>query len=219
MNIIILAPPLAGKGTISKMLVDKCNLTHISTGNIIRNSIEEIKQINPLVEEELKQGMLVSDEIVNKLLSNFINKHQNRGFIFDGYPRNKEQIHSLDLILKENNLKIDYVFYLNMGLEVLKRRLENRRVCEDCQATYNISNPEFAPKVENICDQCGGKLIVRDDDNFESFKVRYDTYNDVTQPVVDYYKDLGILIELDFENSKESLNAIIEMVTKDLNND
>lgn len=201
MNIILLAPPGAGKGTQAELLKEKYALNHISTGELLRNVASRDDELGETVRNFQKNGMLVTDEIVFQVLKDYLDKSVNKDFLFDGFPRNKNQAEVLDSLIEN----IDYVFYLDVGEPVLESRMVGRRMCSECGSVYNINIDSLKPKKDSICDKCGGGLYQRSDDNKESFKVRYQEYLEKAAPLIDYYQNRKILYKIDSERTKEEV--------------
>lgn len=193
-NIIFIAPPGAGKGTQSEFLEKKYNYVHISTGDLFRNEIKNGTELGKKIENIMNSGLLVSDEIVTDVLRNRLLKDDvKNGFILDGYPRSYEQCSLLDNLLKELNLNIDIVIYMDLSMEDALHRVLGRLTCPKCKRGYNKFDSNLSPKQENICDDCNVKLVSRNDDNEESFTVRFEQYMNSIEPIIDYYKKMGIL--------------------------
>ena len=209
-NIIFIAPPAAGKGTQSELLVSEFGYNHISTGDLLRSKQNDSSELGNYIKDLLSQGKFVDDEIVTKLLSDKLSSIDGP-FILDGYPRNIEQANILENVLKSLNLSIDAVIYLNVDSETAMKRALGRVSCPKCNKIYNKYIEEKMPKVTNICDDCGVELIGRSDDNEESFKIRFDTYINQTQPLLDYYKSNGLLVIIDKVNTP---NETFEEVKK-----
>ena len=209
-NIIFIAPPAAGKGTQSELLVSEFGYNHISTGDLLRSKQNDGSELGNYIKDLLSQGKFVDDDIVTKLLSDKLSSIDGP-FILDGYPRNIEQANILDSVLKSLNLSIDAVIYLNVDSETAMKRALGRVSCPKCNKIYNKYIEEKMPKVTNICDDCGVELIGRSDDNEESFKIRFDTYINQTQPLLDYYKSNGLLVIIDKVNTP---NETFEEVKK-----
>ena len=214
-NIILIAAPAAGKGTLSELLVEKYNYVHISTGDLLRDVSREESELGKKVSNMLKNGELVTDEIVFELLENRLSKEDTlNGYILDGFPRTLEQAYKYDEILKKLNKDLGIVAVLNTEYETLKKRIVGRVLCSDCGSIYNTLTGVNTPKVENICDKCGGSLYKRSDDNEESFKTRYETYLEKTKPLIEFYQEKG---NLHFINSdtKEKMLEEIEVLLHD----
>lgn len=196
-NIIFIAPPSAGKGTISTKICEKYNIPHISTGDLLRDEIAVQSKIGIQVKEAMSKGELVSDDVIIKLLKKRLSsKDTKRGFILDGYPRNISQAESYDKLLEELDLGMGTVIYLDISMELAMKRALKRIVCPKCGLSYNPLDKELSPITEGICDSCGSKLIQRSDDNEESFIKRFDTYMKETYPLIDYYDKRNSLAKI-----------------------
>ncbi len=187
MNIVLLGPPGVGKGTQAQILAKKLGLKWISTGDILRKEVAEGTELGKKAEKYMKEGKLVPDDIIIEI----IKKHlSSSGVIFDGFPRNLSQAKALEKIMN-----VDKVIFLNCPEEVVIFRLTNRRICVKCNRVYNlISNP---PKNDEVCDVCGSKLVQREDDKPEVIRKRFRVYNEETKPLLSYYREKGILYEID----------------------
>ena len=205
-NIVFVAPPAAGKGTQSDLLVKKYGYKHISTGDLLRGEVASGSVLGKEIETKMKNGELISDEIVNELLFKALD--DDRPFILDGYPRNSKQIEYLEEILNKVNKNIGVVIYLNVPESVAVNRACGRMICPNCNATFHKT--ENKPKVDGICDNCASSLIVRGDDNEETFKVRFNTYIENAKPILDYYNAKGLLQIVD----KININEVSEEIEK-----
>ena len=212
MNIILLAPPAAGKGTQAELLKQKYNLNHISTGNLLRSASSEESDFGRDLKKMLESGNLVDDEIVLKVLNNYLNKTINQNLLLDGFPRNIYQAEKLDEMLKEKNSQIDYVFLLDVSKEILLDRILGRRLCKSCGAIYNVNIDSLKPKNNSICDKCGNELCTRSDDNEETFNIRYQEYLEQTSPLINYYQESGKLYQIDSSLSLEEIFKQIEEI-------
>lgn len=194
MKIIMLGAPGAGKGTQAKMISEKYDIPHISTGDIFRANIKNGTELGKKAKSYMDQGLLVPDELVVDLVVDRVNKDDCvKGYILDGFPRTIPQAEALDAALGED--KIDYAIDIEVPDENIITRMSGRRACVGCGATYHIVyNPT---KTEGICDACGEKLILRDDDKPETVQKRLGVYHEQTQPLIDYYKKAGCLVEMD----------------------
>ncbi len=202
MRIVLLGAPGAGKGTLAKDLVRFLNVPHISTGDMFREAVSSGSDLGKQVEQILKTGALVPDEIVNELVKERLSRRDCRnGFIFDGYPRTVQQALALDEMLKEMDQKLDAVLYLKVDEDVVVKRLTNRRICPRCGRIYNLLS--MPPEEDELCDDCKVKLIQRDDDREEVVRNRFRVYNELTAPLIDYYERKGILLELDSSTDHE----------------
>ena len=199
-NIIFIAPPAAGKGTQSELLVNEYGYIHISTGDLLREKQNDGSDLGNKIKELIKRGSLVDNEIVTELLKDKLSTIDGP-FILDGYPRNIEQANILNGILNELNKTIDVVIYLDVDSDTAMKRALGRISCPKCNKIYNKYNDSMKPKNDNICDNCGMELLGRSDDNEESFKVRFDTYINNTKPLLDFYKNEGKLVIIDKINT------------------
>ena len=212
MNIILIAPPAGGKGTQSELLCSKYNIAHISTGDLLR---AEVENGNTELKKIMDTGMLVSDEIIFDLIKKRISSNDTiNGYLLDGFPRNIEQAKTYDEILKELNKDIGYVIELDIDPELASKRISGRRSCPKCGATYNIYFDGMKPSNENVCDKCGSTLTKRDDDNEETYKTRYNTYLEKTKPLIDYYKEKGVLYVVDANGTPEQTFKNIEDIVR-----
>ena len=200
--LILIAPPQAGKGTLAKMIVDKYNIPHISTGELLRYEMEIGSDIGKLITKKMNDGILIEDNIVTKLLKERILKEDcKQGFILDGYPRNILQVDIYLNLMKEINRDPGVVINLFVDFEILLNRVKGRLVCKDCGASFNILSDNSIPKIDGICDRCEGSLKKRSDDNEKVFKDRFDLYEEKTQPIIEYFKSKDIkVMELNSEN-------------------
>lgn len=196
MRIIMLGAPGAGKGTQAKRIADKYKIPHISTGDIFRANIKNGTELGQIAKAYMDQGLLVPDDLVVDLVVDRIKQDDCvNGYVFDGFPRTIPQAEALDAALKELNEKIDYVVNVEVPDSNIVERMSGRRACLKCGATYHL---QYIPtKVEGICDDCGSELVLRDDDKPETVRKRLRVYHEQTQPLIDYYKKQGILVEVD----------------------
>ena len=219
MNIIFIAPPAAGKGTLSDKLVSKYNYRHLSTGDLLRAEIKKENDLGKKIEEIISRGELVSDDIITELLKNEL-KATDSKFILDGYPRNIAQAETLKEIFNELNIENYVTIYLDLEEELAMKRALGRVICGGCGASYNTYFENFMPKNEGICDKCGSELKHRSDDTEETFKKRFSTYVEKTSPVLDYYKDLNKLQVINANvESDEVFKIIVEQILEDGNVD
>ena len=210
---MLIAPPAAGKGTQAELIVEKYHIPHISTGDILREISKEDSEMGEYVRETLASGKLVKDEITYQLIEQRLGKEDcKNGFIIDGFPRNLDQAVEYDIILKRLGYEVGNVIFINIDKKILEKRITGRRICESCNAIYNINDEKSTPKVESVCDVCGGHLYQRSDDNLESFNTRYETYETKTNPIVEHYKAQNVLTEIDGNDSVENIFAKIDEV-------
>lgn len=215
-NIMFIAPPAAGKGTQAEIITAKYNIPHISTGDILREIAKEDSEIGNYVAETMASGKLVKDEITYQLIEDRLSREDcKNGFIIDGFPRNLDQAIEYDKILARLGYEVGNVFLLNISTKTLEKRITGRRVCEDCNAIYNINDTAKAPQVESVCDKCGGKLYQRKDDNLESFQTRFAMYQEKTEPIIEHYRKQNVLHEIDSNNEfDEVFRQIDEIISK-----
>lgn len=196
MKIIMLGAPGAGKGTQAKQIAEKYQIPHISTGDIFRANIKEGTELGKKAKSFMDQGLLVPDELTVELVADRIVKDDcKNGFVLDGFPRTIPQAEALDATLAKMGEKMDYAIDIDVPDENIVNRMSGRRVCLDCGATYHIVN--IPTKKEGICDKCGKEVILRDDDKPETVQKRLSVYHEQTQPLIDYYKNQGILKSVD----------------------
>ena len=192
MNLLIMGPPGAGKGTQAEVLVKELQITHISTGDMFRNAIKEGTEMGKKAREYMDRGELVPDEVVVGMVKDRLSQPDcAKGFLLDGFPRTLPQARALDETLQSMGIKLDGVINIDVPRERLMARLTGRRVCKNCGASYHILfNP---PQTPGKCNACGGELYQRSDDNEEAVANRLDVYEAQTQPLIDYYKEKGLL--------------------------
>ncbi|MFQ9932917.1 MAG: adenylate kinase [Lachnospiraceae bacterium] len=212
MKIIMLGAPGAGKGTQAKMLADKYEIPHISTGDIFRANIKNETELGKKAKEYMDKGLLVPDELTVNLVVDRIKQDDcSKGYILDGFPRTIPQAEALDKALSDLNDKLDYAINVEVPDENIVKRMSGRRACVGCGATYHIVH--IPTKVEGICDRCGKELILRDDDKPETVEKRLKVYHEQTQPLIDYYQGKGILKEVDGTvDMKEVFDAIVNIL-------
>lgn len=216
MNLILFGAPGAGKGTQAVELAKRFNLIHISTGEIFREAIAEHSEMGEIANSYISKGNLVPDDITVKIVKERLAQEDcKNGFILDGFPRTLPQAECLDQICLELNISIDHVIDIEVNEDELIRRLSGRRVCKTCGASYHI---DFNPsKVENVCDKCNGELYTRKDDEKESVAVRLKTYKSSTMPLINYYVNKGILVEINGQQEiNDVLNEIVEKIGEKL---
>ncbi|ADQ66513.1 adenylate kinase [Halogeometricum borinquense DSM 11551] len=209
-HILLLGAPGAGKGTQSKRLASEFDLEHVTTGDALRaNKDMDISDMDfeyDTPREYMESGDLVPDDVVNEIVKTALQEAD--GYVLDGYPRNIEQAEYLTEITD-----LDAVLYLDVSEEELVERLTGRRVCDDCGANYHV---EFAPPEEDgVCDDCGGELIQREDDTEETVRERLTVYHKNTEPVVNHYRDEGVLVEIDGEQTPDGVFDDVAEVVED----
>ena len=208
MKIIMLGAPGAGKGTQAKKIADVCKVPHISTGDIFRANIKNGTELGAKAQDYKKKGLLVPDELTCDLVVDRIQQSDCKdGYILDGFPRTIPQAEALTNALNAIDQKMDYAINIEVPDENIIGRMSGRRACVGCGATYHlVYNPT---KVEGVCDVCGEALILREDDKPETVKSRLDVYHEQTQPLIDYYKNQGILVEVDGTKNMDEVFADI----------
>ncbi len=212
MNIIMLGPPGAGKGTQAKMMVERLSIPQISTGDMLRAAVKEGTELGKKAKEYMDSGKLVPDEVVIGIVKERLAQSDcDRGFILDGFPRTIPQAEALDKVLGELGKKIEYVINVAVPNEELLSRLTGRRTCKKCGAMYHVVfNP---PKKEGVCDKCGGELYQRDDDKEDTIRQRLKVYEDQTAPLIKYYRKKGVLYDVDGTGSiPEILQDILKVL-------
>ena len=211
MKIIMLGAPGAGKGTYAKQITQKYGIPAISTGDIFRENIKAGTELGKKAKSYMDAGNLVPDELVCDLVVDRLKQDDcKKGYILDGFPRTIPQAEALTEALKKQDDSIDFALEINMADEAIITRMAGRRVCKNCGATYHVVN--IPPKKEGICDECGGNIILRDDDAPETVKKRLEVYHEQTAPLIEYYKNLGLLSVIDGSKGLEQCVADISAV-------
>ena len=196
---ILTGGPATGKGTRSDILAKALNIPHIATGDMLRN----VAKTNEDIAQKLQKGELISDDIITKLLEDRINEEDCKpGFVLDGYPRTYSQAVLLDELLKRNNRQITKVMELVVQDEWAFKRILERKKCDKCGESYGI---DFPPKVEDVCDKCGGHLSVRTDDTKETLTKRINTYKENAKAILDFYREKGLLMTVDASHNPETV--------------
>ncbi|WP_394282913.1 adenylate kinase [Frisingicoccus sp.] len=211
MKIIMLGAPGAGTGTQAKKIADLCKIPHISTGDIFRANIKQGTELGKKAKSYMDAGELVPDELVCDLVVDRIQQDDcTEGFILDGFPRTIPQAEALTEALNAIEQKMEYALNIDVPDENIIHRMAGRRACVGCGATYHL---EFAPtKVEGICDVCGEKLILRDDDKPETVTNRLNVYHAQTKPLIDYYDKKGIVYTIDGTQSMDKVFSDIRKI-------
>lgn len=212
MKIIMLGAPGAGKGTQAKKIADKYNIPHISTGDIFRANIKNGTELGRKAKEYMDKGLLVPDELTLELIMDrFKSDDCKNGYVLDGFPRTIPQAEALEKALSEAGEKIDFAINVDVPDEAIVARMSGRRACVSCGSTYHI---QYAPaKKEGICDRCGKELILRDDDKPETVQKRLDVYHTQTQPLIEFYTDKNVLVNVDgTAEMEEVFKAIVNIL-------
>jgi adenylate kinase len=207
-----MGPPGAGKGTQAEALVRKLGITHISTGDMFRSAMKEGTEMGIKAKEYMDKGELVPDFVVVGMVKERLSqKDCSGGFLLDGFPRNVVQAEALDETLKSIGSNLDAVINIVVPREKLILRLTGRRICRNCGASYHVLFKK--PRVEGICDICGGEIYQRSDDNETAAKNRLYVYDANTQPLIDYYGKRGLLRNI---NGDQEINKVMEDIFKSL---
>lgn len=206
MKIILLGAPGAGKGTQAKGITDRFNIVHISTGDIFRKNIKEQTEIGKIASSYINKGQLVPDEVTVELVrQRLMEPDCQNGYLLDGFPRNLNQAEQLS---KFDNC--DYCINLNIPLEKLIKRLTGRRICPNCAKSFHVDMLNG----RTACDECNVNLVQRDDDHEEQVKARLVVYNNQTQPLIDYYKAKGVLVDIDADGKIEEISERVRQAIK-----
>lgn len=199
-----MGPPGSGKGTQASVISQKLGVAHIATGDMFREAVKRGDELGAEAKAYMDQGLLVPDEITIRMLLQRISEGDcANGYILDGFPRTLEQARALDRALGQQGQSVDVVVYFRVSTEELVRRLSGRLICRNCQAPYHrVTSP---PKVDGVCDRCGGELYQRADDSPETVRKRLDMYFSETAALKDYYRGAGKLVEIDGEESVDDV--------------
>jgi len=217
MQILLMGPPGAGKGTQAVKLVEKFQIPQIATGDMFRAAVKEGTELGKKAKACMDAGTLVPDEVTVGIVRERLAKNDcKNGFILDGFPRTVEQAKALEKILSDLNLKLTKVLNIHVPAEKLIERAVGRRICKNCGATYHVKFN--APKVENACDKCGGQLYQRADDNEQTMTKRLSVYEDSTRPLIDFYKNVGLYVEIDGTKPIDKVTEELENVLLSVKN-
>ncbi|ERJ12367.1 adenylate kinase [Haloplasma contractile] len=216
MNLLIMGPPGAGKGTQAANIVKEYNIPHISTGDMFRAAIKSGTELGKEAKRYMDQGDLVPDSVTCGIVKERLSKDDcKQGFLLDGFPRTVAQAESLEQILEDLDMNINTVINIKVDNNLLINRLVKRRICKDCGATYHLDfNP---PKEEGICDVCGGDLYQRKDDNPETVENRLDVYAKQTKPLLDFYREKDLIQNINGEQDIDKVFSDIKSILKGIN--
>ena len=206
-NIILVAPPAAGKGKLAKKL-EELGYNSLSTVEMLR----EKSKTDEVLNEMMKKGSLISDDIVFNILEEKIVSLDDKNYILDGFPRTVNQAIMYDNLLEKLDKDIGVVIYLDVDKDILLKRTITRRVCPNCKKSYSTITESLKPKKENVCDVCKSSLIQRTDDTEDIFEVRYNEYMDKTYPLINYYEEKNILHHIDTTDSDETYKRVLKLI-------
>lgn len=206
-NIILVAPPAAGKGTLAKKL-EELGYISLSTGDMLREKSKK----DEVLSDMMKKGTLISDDIVFKILEENLILLGDKNYILDGFPRTVNQAIMYDNLLEKLNKDIGVVIYLDVDKDILLKRTITRRICPDCKRSYSTITENLKPKIENVCDVCKSPLIQRADDTEDIFEVRYDEYMNKTYPLINYYEEKNILHHINTTDSDETYKRVLKLI-------
>lgn len=214
MRLVLLGPPGVGKGTQASNIVEKYNIPHISTGDILRENIKNNTDLGKTAKDYMDKGLLVPDELVVSIMKNrLVEDDCKDGFLLDGFPRTVEQAKALDAELASLDIELDKVINLEADEEVLVERITGRRICKECGTTYHVRNNP--PKEAGICDLDGEELFQREDDTVETVTTRIEVYENQTQPLIKYYEDQDLLLNIDGVGTIENIfSEIVDSLEK-----
>ena len=209
MNVLIMGPAGAGKGTMSDLILKEYDIPHISTGDMLRANVANHTDLGNKAKAYMDAGKLVPDEVINAMVEDRLQQPDcQKGYLLDGYPRTLVQAKEFERIAAKIGKPVECVLGLEADFEVLKDRITGRRICPKCGATYHIHN--FPPKVEGVCDNCGEKLVQRSDDTVEKLTKRMEEYEKSTKPVIDFYDQKGLVTHLDASGKPEAVFGAIK---------
>ena len=213
MKIILLGPPGAGKGTIAKVLTQYDGSVQISTGDILRAAIAAGTELGRQAEATMKAGDLVSDDLIMGIMEERLKEDDCKsGYLLDGFPRTIPQAQSLTVLLDKMGEKLDFALELDIARDIIVDRLTTRRTCTQCGEIYNIKFKP--PKQEGICDVCGGNIVQRDDETEEAINNRLEVYAEQTAPLVDFYRNEGLLLSVQHSDGKAILELLKSRLTQ-----
>ena len=215
MNILIMGPAGAGKGTMSDLILKEYDIPHISTGDMLRENVRSNTELGQEAKSYMEAGKLVPDDVINAMVEKRLQEADcQKGYLLDGFPRTLVQAQAFEKIAEKIGKPVESVLALEVDFEVLKERITGRRVCPKCGAIYHIHN--FPSKVEGVCDTCGSELKQRSDDTVEKLTQRMEEYESSTKPVIDFFEEKGVVTHLNaaekpdivFGKIKEALNKL-----------
>jgi len=204
-NLIILGAPGAGKGTQAARIAEELGLSHLSTGDLLREAVAEETELGRKAQDYMNRGELVPDDLILSMIGSHLEEDRDSGWILDGFPRTLPQARALSGMLEENGIELDHVILLDVSPETVIKRITGRRVCRECGAVYNVET-----MTDQTCTECGGELIIRDDDREETVRRRFDVYREQTEPLIEYYRSSdGLLLEVDASGDIDEITSSI----------
>lgn len=213
MNILIMGPAGAGKGTMSDLILKEYDIPHISTGDILRENVRNNTELGLTAKSYMESGRLVPDDVINAMVEKRLQEDDcQKGYLLDGFPRTLVQAQAFEKISEKIGKPVECVLALEVDFDVLKERITGRRVCPKCGAIYHIHN--FPSKVEGICDVCGSELKQRSDDTVEKLTQRMEEYENSTKPVIDFFEDKNVVKHL---NAAEKPEIVFGKIQEALN--
>ncbi len=205
LRLALFGPPGAGKGTQAQLLQEQLDIPHISSGDLFRFHVQQSTELGRIAAEYMNQGLLIPDTVgVGIVLDKVMELGPEAGFILDGFPRTRDQANILDATLAEKSRGLDKALFIRVPEEELVRRLGGRFVCRQCQSPHALSEAE--PGVSSTCQRCDGELYQREDDRAEAVQARIEVYHRQTAPVLDYYREQGLLAEISGVGAIEDIN-------------
>ncbi|MBE6109751.1 MAG: adenylate kinase [Erysipelotrichaceae bacterium] len=209
MNILIMGPAGAGKGTMSDLILKEYDIPHISTGDMLRENVRNNTELGKMAKTYMEAGKLVPDDVINAMVEDRLQQPDcQKGYLLDGFPRTLVQAEEFKKIAEKIGKPVESVIALEVDFDQLVDRITGRRICPKCGAIYHIRN--HAPKVEGICDECGAELTQRKDDTVEQLKVRMDEYDKSTKPVIDFFEPLGVVSHINAGQAKDLVFAEVK---------
>ena len=209
MNILIMGPAGAGKGTMSELILKAYDIPHISTGDMLRENVRNNTELGKLAKSYMEAGKLVPDDVINAMVEDRLQQPDcQKGYLLDGFPRTLVQAEAFTKIAEKIGKPVESVIALEVDFDVLAERITGRRICPKCGAIYHIKN--HPPVAEGICDVCGSELTQRKDDTIEQLKVRMDEYESSTAPVIAFYDKLGVVSHINGAQPTDKVFAEIQ---------
>ncbi|MBQ7994038.1 MAG: adenylate kinase [Solobacterium sp.] len=209
MNILIMGPAGAGKGTMSDLILKEYDIPHISTGDMLRENVRNNTELGKMAKSYMEAGKLVPDDVINAMVEDRLQQPDcQKGYLLDGFPRTLVQAEEFKKIAEKIGKPVESVIALEVDFDQLVDRITGRRICPKCGAIYHIRN--HAPKTEGICDECGAELTQRKDDTVEQLKVRMDEYEKSTKPVIDFFEPLGVVSHINAGQAKDLVFAAVK---------